>query len=218
MFRKFKLATLILTSGFALTASAAEDSWWDRLDVTAVQVVKVSEELSRTPTVTSDCSQMHVTDLSLDTILTVGEKVWSLIEAGKPVVNLNMPPAVAALPRGLQCWTDLEGWQPTHTETYEVSYKNGFGMEVVKFQFRLAYTPGGSIGGHGKYLANVSVVPAQVNVLWGYSFDAGVTVADAVNLGTSVDPVAGMQLTVNWTVKTVVKDSVNSYPLFIRAD
>lgn len=66
-------------------------------------------------------------------------------------------PVAHALPRGLRRWTDLERWSPPETKTYEVVYKNKFGMEVVKFRFRLQYTYGGRRSGRGRYLANVSV-------------------------------------------------------------
>jgi hypothetical protein len=103
-------------------------------------------------------------------------------------------------------------------ETYEVAYKNLFGMEVVKFHFRLAYTYGGGRAGAGRYLANVSVLPAELNVLWGYTFNAEVQVMPAVNLGNVTSPVAGLEVNVVWQVKTVLKESDNSVHYFVRGD
>ena len=91
-------------------------------------------------------------------------------------------------------------------------------MEDVKFRFRLQYTYGGGHSGIGKYLANVTVMPAEVSVSWGYTFNADVQVLNAVNVGTSLSPVAGLELNLKWQVKTVLKESDNSFNFFVQGD
>jgi hypothetical protein len=147
----------------------------------------------------------------------IGQKVWEIIEKNKPVVNVETPVA-HALPRGLECWADLEHWQAPRTASYEVVYKNGFGLEVVKFRFRLHYTYGGGKAELGQYLANVTVMPGELNVMWGYTFGARVEVGQAVNLGSHANPTAGLELNVRWNVKTVLKESENSFHYFVQGD
>jgi hypothetical protein len=210
--------TLTMLCGSSAFAAETVMPW----DIASVSIVKISDEITTAPAADDGCSSTaalpSLSDgLDLGQIINVGEQVWKIIEAGKPVVTVKTPVAFA-LPRGLKCWNELENWQPTHTQTYEAAYKNGFGMEVVKFRFRLQYTAGGGLQGKGHYLANVSVLPAELNVLWGYTFDADVQVAQPVNLGTLDNPTAGLELNVNWNLKTVVKESRNSLHYFVQGD
>ncbi len=156
-------------------------------------------------------------EISWDQVVNIGKKLWSVVENGKPVVQMETPVA-HALPRGLYCWSDLEHWQAPRTQVYEVTYRNGFGVEVVKFRFRLHYTYGGGRADKGQYLANVTVLPAELNVSWGYNFDAKVEVQPAVNLGTKENPIGGLELNVRWTVKTFLKESINSFHFFVQGD
>jgi hypothetical protein len=200
--------------------TAAASPFHDISEVTVREIVDAPPVSD--PFLANDCSDMSrdaspMTEIGWDQIINIGEKVWKIIEAGKPIVHVKTPVA-HALPRGLKCWADLGGWQAPRTKTLEASYKNGFGMEVVKFRFRLHYTYGGGRLEKGRYLSNVTVLPAELNVMWGYNFDADVEVAQAINMGTQDDPLAGLELNVRWTVKTVVKESRNSLHFFVQGD
>jgi len=215
------LRILIITLALSGWSASATESVWP-WDVQSVELQKI-EDISTSEILSSnECTQLNATTEFLETIdwdqiLTIGEKVWEIVQAGKPVVHL-VTPVAHALPRGMECWFDLERWRAPRTQTYEVIYKNGFGIEVVKFRFRLHYTYGGGKGERGQYLANVSVLPAELNVSWGYNFDAKVEVQPAINMGTSENPMAGLELNVHWTVKTVIKESINSFHFFVQGN
>jgi hypothetical protein len=216
----------MLRIAFALSVLlSATGAWASPLDVKSVDLKLIEDQPSIQALDTKDCAQLNalasedsiLDEIGWDQIVNIGQKVWEIVQAGKPVVNIETPVAYA-LPRGLNCWTDLEHWQAPRTQVYEVSYKNGFGMEVVKFRFRLHYTYGGGKAEMGQYLANVSVLPAELNVLWGYNFDAKVEVQPAINLGSRENPIGGLELNVRWTVKTVLKESINSFHFFVQGD
>lgn len=224
-----RTASAVVVLLFAWSASANEiikpqESLWP-WEVQNVKLQKVGDELAYVALDTKDCAEFAsiaeteslLGEISWDQIVNIGQKVWEIVQAGKPVVHMETPVA-NALPRGLTCWTDLEHWQAPRTQTYEVKYENGFGMEVVKFKFRLHYTYGGGKADRGQYLANVAVLPAELNVLWGYNFDAKVEVQPALNLGSKENPMAGLELNVRWTVKTVMKESLNSFHFFVQGD
>lgn len=158
---------------------------------------------------------------TLDEVLTaiekIGTRIWKLIEANRPVVSVESKVA-NALPRNVTCWMDLENWKVPKVYKYNVTYKNVFGAEVVNFTFRVIYTYGASYEGRGKYLSNVSVHPAELNVLWGYTFNSKVEVQRIVNIGTKQDPIAGMEMKLNWQISTPIKDSTNSKIFFITAN
>lgn len=208
MIRYILLFTALLAGQYA----AAED-----VRIASVKIHDVTEPM----TFNNNCSQgLSSFDLGLigwGDIITVGEKLWEVVTANKPVVNLQTPVAFA-LPQGLKCWSDLDGWQAPRVQSIDVSYKNYLDIEVVKFRLRLQYTYGGGYQGKGKYLANVAVFPADLEVSWGYTFDAKVEAEQAVNIGTSADPVAGLELNLLWTTKTVLKESDNSLHFFVQGD
>lgn len=176
------------------------------------------------PTPADQCTPLKPQELDLggitdqlDKIVAIGEKLWKLVDAGRPVVTFKAPLA-HALPSSLPCWSDLETWSAPKSQVWQITYKNGFGTEVVKFKFRITYTSGGSFDGKGKYLANVTVQPADLQVKWGFDFDAQTVVGRAVNLGTKANPLAGLQLTVGWNVKSWAKENLMSETFFIQGD
>lgn len=153
----------------------------------------------------------------LSSIVNMGEKIWGIISANKPVMNAQWASA-SALPAKAGCWLDLAGWQDPKAITFRTRYKNGFGMTVVDFTYRVIYLYGGSLQGAGKFLANVQVQPAEVNVAWGWQLEAKASVPAVVNVGSTTDPVAGMQVLIDWTVKTVVTHSEQSSAYFVKGD
>lgn len=225
---RFLIASiLILGSSLAAGCAKKTDSAYDKyLTVSSYEITPIFEPQAAETIVTpvDQCAQAKPLDLDLggiadqlDKIVAIGEKIWKLVEKGRPVVTFKAP-LVSALPAGLPCWSDLERWSPPKSQVWEIAYKNGFGTEVVKFRFRISYTAGGSFEGKGKYLANVTVQPADLQVKWGFDFDAQTVVGRTINLGTKVDPVAGLQLTVSWNVKSWVKENLMTETFFIQGD
>jgi hypothetical protein len=87
-----------------------------------------------------------------------------------------------------------------------MSAKNGFGSEVVKFTYKVIFLYDGNVGGKGKYIGYASIEPAEIKVGWGgYNFNAQASVPQVFNMGTSEDPVAGMQIQVKYSVDTIMK-------------
>lgn len=193
-------------------------------DVSSIEITEVSDNAPPSILVDTDCSRTPLAgpepdafDIDLEKIISIGEKIWKIVEANKPVVNVKTN-TVSALPRGIVCWSDLDGWKAPKTRSFEVKYKNYFDMEVVKFRFRLQFTHGGGYDGLGKYLANVTVLPAELNVIWGYKFNADVEILPAVNIGSSKNPVAGLELNLKWTIATPMKETQNSFHMFVQGD
>lgn len=166
---------------------------------------------------TSAATSLADIGIYLDQIVNMGVKIWNIVEAGKPVVNVKMDVA-NALPMGLQCWTDLAGWQIPQSKVYEVAYENGFGAEVVTFAFRVTFTAGGNMNGKGKYLTNATFMPASLNVSWGFTFNATAEIPSVFNMGTSEDPVAGMQMVMKWSVDTAFSHIEESETFFVSGD
>ncbi len=159
-------------------------------------------------------SDLEIVDVVVDKVINIGKKIWEVVKAGKPVVSAKEMRATA-LPQGAKDWRQLQGWEAPRSRTYRIAYTNLYGMTVVDYSFRITYTYGGNVDGVGRYLTNVSVVPAKASVAWGYSFDSEASVPSVINLGSKTAPVAGMELQIKWTVKTALKHEQQQSAYFV---
>ncbi len=151
---------------------------------------------------------------SIGTIINVAKKTWQFIIDNKPVLNLTQNTA-SALPKGIP-WATLECWQVPVTKTYEVTYINGLQMEVASLQLQVRYTYGGSYKQNGRYLKHVTIIPAKINVLWGYRMDAAITIPSTVNVGPLNAPIAGMEIQIDWAISTIMKISTRNLSFFVN--
>ncbi len=154
-------------------------------------------------------------EVIVDRIINIGKKIWAIVEAGRPVVNVKVDTA-NALPSGVKCWDELEGWQAPTSKLYQVAYQNGFGSTVISYDFRVSFISGGSYKGQGQYITLASVQPANIYVSWGFKLDAVATVPMVFNQGTHVAPLAGMQLAMNWKVSSPITEIQQAENFFIN--
>lgn len=149
-----------------------------------------------------------------DKIVNIGQKIWKLIAAGKPVFN-DKQSSAHALPRNYTCWLDLEGWQPPISRTVKVIFTNAYGVNVIEYFYRLSFVYGGGLNKKGRFITNAVALPAKVEVLWGFNLESNAGVPAVYNVGTVADPVGAMQLDVNWKVSTVLQhmEQIDSYHL-----
>ncbi len=156
-------------------------------------------------------------DVALDQIINIGKKVWAVVSAGKPVMNVKFDFATA-FPKGVTVASELHGFSDLQYKSYDYTGTNGFGMEVFKVQYTVVYQYGGSYAGKGKYIASASIVPQNVSVVWGYSLNMNVDNVSVSNLGTAESPVAGMNLMANIKVSTVLKAAEMNELFAVRGD
>ena len=156
---------------------------------------------------------------ALDNIVNLAQKIWNIIQQNQPVVNITTNYA-NAVPYGYSHWTQLQGWHQPASKRYSFSMKNGFGSEVVKVIYQVDYTYGGNLDGKGKFLTGVTVEPISVTTAWGYKVSLTSMVPDSTiaNVGTSADPVAAMQVQLDWTVHTALKDISSKAIYYVQGD
>jgi len=154
-------------------------------------------------------------DVIVDKIINIGKKIWAIVEAGRPVVNIKVDTA-NALPAGVKCWDELEGWGAPASKVYQVSYKNGFGVSVVSYAFRVSFISGGSYKGQGKYITLATFQPSDIYVAWGFNLDATGTVPMVFNQGSKMDPIAGMQLNMDWKVTSPLTEIRQAESFFVN--
>jgi len=157
---------------------------------------------------------LDAADLVVDKVINIGKKIWEIVQAGKPTLNIRTDVATA-LPQGSRCWLDLQTWQMPEAKMYSASFRNGFGMEVVKLNYRVLWLPGGSVDGVGQYIGYAAMVPADVSVSWGFSLNAQASVPSVFNMGTRAEPVAGMQMAMIYRVESPIKTIEQSQSYFV---
>ena len=150
-----------------------------------------------------------------DEIIAFGKRVYAIIEAGRPVVSSSYAP-ISVLPFDKKTNTytsamNLSYWKGPRSKKYRVSYENGFGMNVVDFTYNINMSYGGSNNGKGLYLTNVQIVPQNISVAWGYTFDAKMILTGITNKGSQDSPIASATLNLSYTVSTVIKEDRNNY-------
>lgn len=154
-------------------------------------------------------------------LIALGKEIYKIIEAGKPVVTVESTP-VSVLPRDEKGeYVDamyLSNWKMPKAKKFKVAAKNYLGMTPVSFEFMLIYTYGGNYNGKGAYLTGTQIKPTTVDVSWGYTVDATFKVQSIVNQGSSEAPVAGAVLMIDYTIKTVLKESRNSRTFFVNGN
>jgi hypothetical protein len=145
-------------------------------------------------------------------LVALGEDIYKLVVKGKPVNKTNYAP-ISVIPKTADGYADIldtEGWRlPTKT-TYEITYRNLYGMDVVTFRYSIIFAYGGSYNGKGAYLTSAQIVPVSVNTLFGYSFSATMKLGGIQNHGTKDSPVAGAILAMEHTVETIMQASLQT--------
>ncbi len=164
-------------------------------------------------------NQVNQVVSTLDNIVNLADKIWTLIEKNQPVVNISVKYA-NAVPYGLSHWSQLQGWSSPATKKYSFSMKNGLGGQVVKVTYQVHYTWGGNYNGKGKFLTGVAVEPLNVETAWGYKVSLASEVPDSTvaNVGSSDNPIAAMQVQLKWTVHTAIKDVTSKAIYYVRGD
>jgi hypothetical protein len=217
--KRFTSVFVAAVLGWMIVAPLAQAEDEKYFTIGSVEFSEVLREYDDSPMTPSDLGgDLGGAVVILDQVVNLGQKMWKLVEENKPVVDWKEPPRATALPKGLENWTQLQGWQNPQARVYRVAFKNLYGVEVVNFKYRVSFTPGGNLKGKGGYLANVSVVPAELSVAWGYKFNASAEVAEVLNAGTQEAPVAGLEVLVRWQVDTVLKHDRGTGAFFVRGD
>lgn len=158
---------------------------------------------------------LNLSAADIGQIIKIGKDVWKVIEDNKPVVDVKVD-TIAVVPVQAKCWRWLTGWQAPVSRTFQTVFKNGFGAKVVDFTYKIIYIAGGNYKGQGHYLARVALVPSNLRVLWGYKFNASVSVPSVLNYGTVLDPVAAVEMEMQYSVDTVLAHDSSTVNFFVK--
>ncbi|MFM8269701.1 MAG: hypothetical protein ACKN9V_05880 [Pseudomonadota bacterium] len=146
--------------------------------------------------------ELDLASVVVDKIVNLGKKVWTVVENGRPVVKVNSSYA-NALPAGVRA-EDLENFSSLQFRSFRHYGVNLYGVTVYDVTYTVAHRYGGQFQGRGAYIESATVLPQQVQVLWGYNVKLNVEDVSTVNLGTKENPVASIAMETELTVSTVM--------------
>ena len=163
------------------------------------ECTKVSS--TKKPVDPQNLNPLDQVEMIVDQVINIGKKIFSIVQAGKPVINVQTDVATA-LPMGARCWTDLQQWQMPQSELYKMAFINGWGSEVVTMSYRVLWLPGGTVDGVGQYIGYATMTPETIQVSWGFGLHANVSIPTVFNMGTRAAPLAGMQMTMGYRIES----------------
>lgn len=136
----------------------------------------------------------------------LGEAVYELVKKGKPN-NVTTYAPVSVVPTNPETKQpvdvfDLEGFGIPTQKKFTAKLTNGAGLVVISFDYMVVYSYGGSYNGKGKWISSASIIPVAVRTSFGWDFNAEMKVSGIMNHGSKADPVAGLILTVKYSMKS----------------
>lgn len=154
----------------------------------------------------------------VDGLIALGKKIWPIIDAGRPVINNKLIPAISILPHldnPAGVMTQMANWSVPVTRSYRVSFKNGFNSEVVGFTYTVYFQYNGNLNGVGKYVTSLKVQASQIYAAWGFNFDAVSELVGIANVGSAADPVASGIIQVAYTVRGLLNESRSAQSFYV---
>jgi len=154
---------------------------------------------------------------TIDNLIRLGKEAWQVVSSNKAVADYETD-SVSVVPEGITSWQQLGEWEKPRVKTYHIWYENYFKVKVVDFKYMVLFTPGGNLGGKGKFLTHTTILPKNVDVALGWKLHAVATVDRPTNVGTAGEPIAALQLIFRWRVEsplTLVDDTAVHY---VRGD
>jgi hypothetical protein len=204
-------------ANFALTADQKK-----ALTIASVEIYPVETnfdkgvvELPKAPPTGTPLDEIAII---IDGMLAIGKKIWPIIEAGRPVINNKLAPAISIVPHlsnDAGVLYEMADWSTPKALSLRVSYKNLFGSEVVGFTYTVMFQYNGSHKGNGKYVTSLKVLASSIYTAWGFDFDANSELVSISNVGSNENPVASGIVAVNFAVKGKLNESRNASSIYV---
>lgn len=220
MFKSVLIATFlmitVLGNSFAGTVVKTEDQTDPAYTVESVTVTEVEPLV--VPMAELPTNPLGEVIAVIDSLIALGKKIWPIIEAGRPVINNKLIPAINILPNlegQNPALNQMSNWSVPKVRSYRVSFKNGWGSEVVGFTYTLFWQYNGDYKGTGKYVTNLKVQASEIYTSWGFNFDATSELIGISNVGSSEEPVASGIIQVAYTVKGLMNEVRSAQSFYV---
>lgn len=153
-----------------------------------------------------------------ETIVGLGESVYTLVQKGKPSVNLDAAP-ISVLPLNLDktpmSVLSLTSWKEPIVKRYAIKSKNYFGITTIDFRWKVIFSYGGQADEKGAFITGAIVKPEYVNVLYGYDLTVNYKLQSISNIGTTEDPVAQAIIDLDFKIESVLQTVIRNQSYLI---
>lgn len=154
----------------------------------------------------------------LATWVSLGLRVWNLVKDNRPIASVSTQ-RVAVIPASVQSWNEMENWKGPAVKTYTVEAVNGYGVAVISHTYTVAMNYGGSFNGAGQYIMNATIIPTNVDVMWGgFELNSEVEVGNALNTATKDNPVPALDLQLKWQMRSILSHLQGNDAFYISGD
>lgn len=153
-----------------------------------------------------------------ETLVGLGESIYTLVQKGKPAVNLDAAP-ISVLPMNLDktpmSVLSLTSWKEPIVKRYRIKTKNYFGATTVDFRWKVIFSYGGQADEKGAFITGAIVKPEYVNVLYGYDLSVNYKLQSISNIGTTEDPIAQAIIDLDFKIESVLQTVIRSQSYLI---
>lgn len=208
------LAILLFPAAKAQSLDLQNDSALRIASVTISEVHSINPALEL-PKAGSPVGEVITT---VDDIIALGQRIWKIVDAGRPVINTKMSSMISILPHlegENPSQYQMSNWSAPAAKSYRVSYKNGFNSEVVAFTFTIYFQYNGQYQGAGQYITNLKVQATEVYTAWGFDFDATSELVGIANVGSMENPIASATMQISYIVKGKINESRSVQSLYV---
>ncbi len=213
------LAGLAVAASFAGGAAAQPAGGnYPAIDESSIKIERIAGTGANAQVLPAVTADRGIID-NISVIANLMEKIFGIIEANQPVVNIAVNYA-NAVPLGITHWTQLQGWSKPAVQNYSFTANGAFGSQALKVDYQVHWIYGGNYQGKGKFLTGVTIEPISVYTAWGYKVSLTAEIPDStvVNVGTQDEPVAAMQVILKWIIHTSGKDIQQKAIYYVQGD
>ncbi len=216
LFAAFLLATSLASFSHANEAALKNDPALiiSSVDVSEIETIAIPKfEQPNAP-----ANPINEIAIMIDSLLAIGKKIWPIIEAGRPVITNRLSPSLSILPHlegEAPVLNQMENWSIPKAKSFRVSFKNGFGNEVVGFTYTIFFQFNGDLNGVGKYVTSLKVQASEIYTAWGFNFDAVSELLSIANVGTKREPVASGIIQVGYIVKGMLNETRSAQSFYV---
>jgi hypothetical protein len=142
-------------------------------------------------------------------MVALGQTIYDLVKKGRPT-NTTSFAAISVVPKDPTTKEaispfDLEGFSVPEERNFSAIVKNANDDVVVRFDYQLVYSFGGSYDGKGQYLTNVMIVPKSIQTSFGWDFSATMKLEGIMNHGSKANPIAGAIVSIKYQMNSWTK-------------
>lgn len=154
----------------------------------------------------------------IDGLLALGKKIWPIIDAGRPVIDEKLAPAVSVLPHlndSTGVLNEMENWSAPKVLSYRVSATNKWGSEVIAFTYSILFQYNGDLNGKGKYVTSLKVITSDIVTSWGFDLAASSELISISNVGSMANPVASAIISIHYAIKGKFNEMRNANSIYV---